>query len=207
MTRIARFVSLTAIFISLVSVLLSASFTRSGGNLDMSPVGVTGATGPTGPTGATGATGPTGATGSAGATGAAGPGHMFIANTGGQANCASSGTFYWPPIGAVIGPATHDACQTTESLAVGTEIIISRSITVSNFYVAANIAPSGGSLILMVRKNEADTTLTCTMTSAVTTCSDTTHSFTAVASDRLSIKWTTPAGFQNLGVATSMNVD
>lgn len=51
----------------------------------------------------------------------------------------------------------------------------------------AGTNPSG-SMVLTVRKNAADTTLTCTITSASSTCADITHTVTVVAGDRLALK-------------------
>lgn len=69
------------------------------------------------------------------------------------------------------------------------ELVFPFSGTVKNFYISLKTAPgSGKTQIVMVRKNEADTTLTCTVADTNTACNDTTHSFTVAAADRLTLK-------------------
>lgn len=57
-----------------------------------------------------------------------------------------------------------------------------------NLYAQARVAPSGGSLVYTVRKNGADTALTCTMAAAATQANDATHEVTVAAGDVISIK-------------------
>jgi len=59
--------------------------------------------------------------------------------------------------------------------------------TLKNFYVRADGAVGGTSIKYTVRKNGADTAVTCTMTSAQSTCSDTTNSVAFLAGDLISI--------------------
>jgi hypothetical protein len=59
--------------------------------------------------------------------------------------------------------------------------------TVKNFYVRANGNVGGTSITYTVRKNGVNTAVTCTMTSAQSTCSDTTDSAVFSAGDLISI--------------------
>lgn len=59
--------------------------------------------------------------------------------------------------------------------------------TIANLQVGAS-APGGSDTILVtVRKAAGDTTLTCTVSAAGTTCVDATHSFTVVATDVIDV--------------------
>jgi len=70
--------------------------------------------------------------------------------------------------------------------------------TVKNFYVRADSAVGGTSIKYTVRKNGADTAVTCTMTSAQSTCSDTTNSVAFAAGDRISISSAKSGSTSNL---------
>lgn len=62
--------------------------------------------------------------------------------------------------------------------------------TIQNMTVQMSAAPGiGNSIVLTWRKNASSTTLTCTISGAsATSCSDTTHNFTAVSLDLLDIQ-------------------
>ena len=98
----------------------------------------------------------------------------------------------------------------TNSGATATENInavpMSQGGTFSLMRVSSNAAPGGSAqtFVLTMRKNAADQTLTCTMTTGgAATCSDLTHSFTVVAGDLVSVKLVTSA---TSGTANGMNV-
>ena len=146
------------------------------------PVGATGAAGSNGATGsngapgADGATGPTGATGSAGATGPTGPsgGPAMIGGSTGTANLCNNcfmGMF-------------QAGTSTTESQF---QQNVPFDGTLANLYVRAEGTVGGTSIVYTVRKNDADTAVTCTMTSAQSTCSDTANSVAFSAGDLISI--------------------
>ena len=146
------------------------------------PAGVTGATGDTGATGAsgsTGATGADGATGPAGSTGATGPtgpsgGPAVIGGSTGTANLCNScfmGMFQ-------AGTSTTEAHFEQNVPFAG---------TLTNLYVRAEGTVGGTSVVYTVRKNGSATAVTCTMTSAQSTCSDTANSVAFAAGDLISI--------------------
>jgi hypothetical protein len=85
--------------------------------------------------------------------------------------------------------------STTES---NIEQIVPVGGTLSNLYVRLDGTPGGASTgksyTFTVRKNGADTTVTCTILETATTCSDTTNSVTFNAGDRISIKTVASGG-------------
>lgn len=68
--------------------------------------------------------------------------------------------------------------------------IAPRAGTVSQLYVrlSANLAVATNTLAFTVRKNAADTALTCTVATGSSTANDTTHSFTVAAGDLITAK-------------------
>lgn len=75
--------------------------------------------------------------------------------------------------------------------------------TIDKMYCQTQAAPAAGQTFTQtIRKAAADTALTCQMTSAGTTCNDTTHSFSVVAGDIIDIKVVTSA---TSGTANGMN--
>jgi len=76
----------------------------------------------------------------------------------------------------------------------GAGIIIPSAATISKLYIKPQTNTLNGNMVVTVRKNAADTALTCTVTSSSTsTFSDTTHSFTVSAGDILTFKLDTTA--------------
>lgn len=76
------------------------------------------------------------------------------------------------------------------------EDIVPAAGTVKNFYFVIDTTPaSGRSWTLTVRKNGADTAVTCTINNPNTSCSDTTHSVAFAAGDFIAVAITasTPA--------------
>lgn len=71
------------------------------------------------------------------------------------------------------------------------EILIPTAGTIKKLYIFLNAAPDTGvgtqSYIFTVRKNIANTTVTCTVSEAATTCSDLSNTFTVVAGDTITI--------------------
>lgn len=158
------------------------------------PPGTPGAAGPVGSPGPAGASGPTGPVGPAGATGSAGPSGPAGA-TGAQGATGPGGPSGGP---AVIGGATGTASLCNNCfmgmLAAGsstTEDQFQQNVpmagTLANLYVRGDGTIGGSSITYTVRKNGADTAVTCTMTSAQSTCSDTAHSVGFSAGDLISI--------------------
>lgn len=92
--------------------------------------------------------------------------------------------------------------------ASATEIFIAlatRSSTVRRLYCFATTAPGGAdSLAITVRKNGADTSITCTLTGVATTCNDTSNTATLSAGDRVSFKAVASAGSLAAGVTCSV---
>lgn len=96
---------------------------------------------------------------------------------------------------------TYGGAFGTENVAA---IPISTPGTFKNLYASTNTAPAAGqTYTITMRKNAADQTLTCQVTSAGTTCNDTTHTFTVVAGDLVAVKLVTSA---TSGTATGFSV-
>ncbi len=134
--------------------------------------GCGGVSGPTGPTGATGPTGPTGTTGSSGNAN----GITIYSGLGGV---ALTGTLFFPIGGGSQASATEASVQSK----------VNAATTFSNFGANLSVAlGAANSVALTIRKNAADTTVTCTVADPATTCSDTTHSFTSAAGDTIDVK-------------------
>jgi hypothetical protein len=75
--------------------------------------------------------------------------------------------------------------STTENLV---RIMMTRSATIQRMFASVNVAVGAGNTrTFTARKNGVNQTLTCTITNAATTASDTTNSFTAVAGDFISV--------------------
>lgn len=67
--------------------------------------------------------------------------------------------------------------------------IVTRSGTIKNLHILLDTAPGAGkSRTFTLRVNEADTTLTCTISDDETTGNDTSHEVTVSASDRVTLK-------------------
>jgi hypothetical protein len=160
--------------------------------------GIAGATGPTGATGtngingvngatgATGATGVAGATGATGATGSAGGGSLI----GGAYGNAGNGDFL-QPWSNVSGASAQEA-QNSVTVPAGTASLLLVTLTV---------AP-GTNVTVTVRKNAVDTTLTCTIAAAATTCKDAVNSVAFSDNDLLSLRWNEAAA-TNVGPKVS----
>lgn len=118
-----------------------------------------------------------------GTAGTAGGG--FTAYSGLSIALTGSTTDFFP-FGGGQSDSTTEA--TVQSLAPS-------AANVNNFGVRVSVDPGNtNTLAFTVRKNGADTAVTCTITgngSTATTCSDTTHTFTTAANDLLSIKLVT----------------
>jgi hypothetical protein len=99
-----------------------------------------------------------------------------------------------------MGGASAIPCtDTTENL----KLVVATAGTIRNLRVKAGTAGVGvGSGAMTIRKNGVDTTVTCTCNSG-NNCSDTTHSFTVVAGDQLSIKMVTIGGETLANVAAA----
>jgi hypothetical protein len=140
--------------------------------------GATGATGPTGPTGDTGGigpTGPTGPTGGTGPTGSGSPAVLFGSADFIDANASTSAI----GLGGSSNPAP--------SASIGGDAMLPYAGTLSTFS-AEGVANAGGAITLTVEVNDAATALTCTMSSGgPETCSDTAHSVTVSAGDKVTV--------------------
>ena len=135
--------------------------------------GPAGQTGPAGPTGSTGATGATGAQGNPGSPGASGGPAVIGGTTGTGTLCNNC---FMGMLGS--GSSTTESQFQQNMPAAG---------TVRNLYVRADGAVGGTSISYTVRKNGADTAVTCTMTSAQSTCSNTANSVGFSAGDLISV--------------------
>ena len=168
--------------------------------------GLQGPQGPQGPTGAQGPQGPQGPAGSQGAQGPEGPqGPQGAQGPQGPAGPEASAT------ASIIGGGTADTNLTTGSVSYvpifsslprsGTESEVTQVMpvggTLSRFSVLLNGTPGGtNSYAFTVRKNGADTTLTCTITGSAVSCADSSHSVSFETDDTISIK-ASPTGGPN----------
>lgn len=85
---------------------------------------------------------------------------------------------------SVVG--SNGVSNTTENLV---ETIVATGGTISKLRINLTAAPSTGkSFVYTLRVNGVDSALTCTVADAATTASDTTHSVSVAAGDRVSIK-------------------
>lgn len=107
---------------------------------------------------------------------------------------AAGSLVYQNPVGnAVGGLVLGGVCYLTSPgvACSGTEQflgIADRASTARNLRCQASTGPGGARVsTFTVRKNGADTGLLCTLTGAATTCSDTTHTFSVLPGDVLSI--------------------
>jgi hypothetical protein len=92
------------------------------------------------------------------------------------------------------GPNTNDERQA--------EIVLAAAITITKLYAYCSIAPANGqTATFTLRKNEADTSVTCVITgtgAATLSANDTAHSVAFSAGDRMSIKVVTSATTGNI---------
>jgi Concanavalin A-like lectin/glucanases superfamily len=155
----------------------------------------TGATGETGPTGATGAQGVTGATGAQGVTGATGAegkegktGATGVTGATGAAGATGSTGATGPTgtgdVGGGIGGTIPPNSFNMSLYAQTTPTPMIESGTLSHFTVhfTANVSKN---TVLIVRRNGAGTTITCTVVQNTNTCSDNTHTVAFAASDAI----------------------
>lgn len=81
----------------------------------------------------------------------------------------------------------------------GTEAVasapVSAPITARNFYIKVGTAPGAGqTFTVRLRKNAADTNITCTISDTATTCNDTSNTGTFVAGDLAAVRIVSSAG-------------
>jgi hypothetical protein len=87
------------------------------------------------------------------------------------------------------------APPSTDSIAVGSRQIVSKTGTLSNLYVALTTAPGGGATrVFTVRINGVNTALTCTIAGATTAGNNTGTSVAINAGDQVSVVMTTTGG-------------
>jgi hypothetical protein len=106
----------------------------------------------------------------------------------GNQTAAAAGSTYYSPVQAVSNNGAtgteadnQQPCPTTG--------------TIKNLYAKVAVAPGvGNTYIYMLRKNGADTTLTCTIAGAATTANDVANSVAVVAGDLLDVRCTATAG-------------
>lgn len=96
---------------------------------------------------------------------------------GASANLNAANTNYFPLSGRNV----------ITNIEASTTIYAPTAGSLDNLYLQLNGVPSVGSYTIALMKNDATTTVTCTVTSAVTTCNDTTHSVAFVQGDKLAI--------------------
>lgn len=78
------------------------------------------------------------------------------------------------------------------------QLMVPTSGTYKKLYMQIKDPGVGNTWTVTARKNAADTTLTCTISSGSTACSDTSNSFTVAAGDRVSIKLTSSYGSDSI---------
>lgn len=97
---------------------------------------------------------------------------------------------FWSALGTLSAGTTYFAAPGgfTAVAAPEPKFPVPHACTVKNLYIRVGTAPGGSdTLIVTVRKNSSDQTLTVTLTGAATTGNDTTHTFSMAAGDILSI--------------------
>lgn len=127
---------------------------------------------------------------------------MFYAAGWKSLYLASGGTPFSSVTGAdkgVLGAATTHYLVAPGQAATGTvEAVLSvapRAGYGRNLRCFLGVAPGGAdTVVATVRKNSADAAVTCTISAAAVTCSDTTNTFVVTAGDRLSISSVSSAG-------------
>ena len=201
--------SITTSHPAVLAIALSSSGARGA-------TGATGASGPAGPTGVTGATG-TGTTGATGPTGVGIQGNSGPAGptraTGpqgvtGAAGGASSTTFQFSGLGSngndtegstvyYLSPlANGSGGATTLSFSNANQALAPLSCTMSQLSVSAYVDSTGGisnTQTFKVWQNGVATSMTCqavtNATGSKAGCTDTTHTFSVAAGDRLAISF------------------
>ena len=90
-----------------------------------------------------------------------------------------AGTIFLSPVGGALPSATESNVSLSAPAAAA----------ISNFYVALSLPPGTGNTITFTwRVAGSSSTLTCPIADGATSCSDTTHSFTPVVGDLLSVQ-------------------
>ena len=108
--------------------------------------------------------------------------------------------------GATVYPLPGSG--TAAEAAAELKIPVARTGTIRNLYVKMVTAPAGAVVdTITVRKGGADQTLICTVTAAATTGNDTTHSFSVVAGNELSVKYVAGAGSTAANAIVSFEFD
>ncbi len=147
------------------------------------PTGADGVAGPAGPTGADGAAGPAGPTGPAGADGATGP-------TGPQGASGTSGSLIGCNNGNVADNMFLIPWDITENATESNADVPVSSGTASKLVVAvSDPLEAGESITIVIRRNGANTALTCTINALASTCSDLVNSEVFNDGDLLSIRY------------------
>jgi hypothetical protein len=149
------------------------------------PKGTTGAAGAAGAKGATGAVGPkgsTGASGPVGPTGAVGPQGAGVGTLVGTVDFVDAADTL-----GYIGPGGQMAVATT---AARGDAVIPVAGTLRSLRVSATPNAASGSLKLTVMRNDAATTITCTIVAPATTCADATHTQAFAVGDRITVEMT-----------------
>lgn len=190
-----------AVAITMKGALVDATYRglAAAGSGATGPTGAAGPTGPTGAAGAAGATGPTGPTGAAGAAGATGP-------TGptGATGTGPSELYYF-----VLGTGTTGDFMKPGSL--GASLTVSEAQgqfaarltgTLSALRVNTTGGNAGSTTTFTVRKNGADTVVTCQIASGASSGSDLAHTVAVTAGDLISISVATGTTLGNIGVAS-----
>jgi hypothetical protein len=153
------------------------------------PRGLRGLTGERGPAGANGLDGAPGPAGPPGAIGEAGPPgssnvSVFSARVTGYSGLLSPG--FAAPMGTSVTSATEDLVET---------LAPARAFSARNLAVQMASAPGGGnSATVTLRANGADTSLSCTIAGAATSCTNVADSPSIAAGATLSLEVTSSLG-------------
>jgi hypothetical protein len=140
------------------------------------PEGPQGGKGAAGNPGAQGAQGAKGATGSQGNTGPKGPSEIILGG-GTPLQVSGNATQFEPLFYGIVDPTEANVQQ-----AVGVDGSLSR------FSVRLSTAPTGMPMTFTVRKNGADTAVTCTVAVGQSSCQDTVDSATFAAADLIAVR-------------------
>jgi hypothetical protein len=141
-------------------------------------MGATGTTGPAGATGATGATGPAGVQGAAGAQGIPGP----------AGNQSVTGAVVFVDALDTTGFAGTAGSQNVFTTAGAAASPVPIAGTLGHFSVHVGSSIAGSGVTLTVLKNGAATSITCTVASGGSACSDAPHTVALTTSDTIAVK-------------------
>src|SRR5262245_19689964 len=148
----------------------------NGGGAQAGPVGPQGPAGPQGPQGPQGATGATGAKGDTGTAG----GNRDVIGGGDRCSLAGNTTEYLGMFGA--------SCAGTAE--ANAQLAMPANGTMQEFHATVDQAPGAGSIVFTVRKNGANTPVSCTISGTARSCADSVNAVGFATGDLISVQMT-----------------